>query len=209
MKPEITVKQTFKNLSAINQAVSALTNQDVYIGIPADDGARGDINKKDHGQQARSSGGINNAYLGYVHEYGAPSQGIPPRPHLIPGIKDVQPKIAEILKDAAAKALTGNEQAVEHALNRVGLLGQNAVRARFINNDWKPLSKATLARYIDPLPRQPKDGEPDKQDTPKKKKVKRVRRADSGKINPLIVSGQLRKAYTYVIRKRGADMVTE
>jgi hypothetical protein len=216
MKPVISVKKTLDNLSAIHRAVSALTEQDVYIGVPAVDGARGDIDKKNHGQQARSNGGINNAYLGYIHEYGAPSQGIPPRPHLVPGIKDVQPEIAKILKDAAAKALQGNEQAVENALNRIGLLGQNAVRARFINNDWPPLKPATLARYIDPPPPKAAAGNPDQPEQPeqpeqkagkKKKPKKRTTRADTGKLNPLIVSGQLRKSYTYVIRKRGAQMV--
>jgi hypothetical protein len=162
MKPSITVTKVFENLSGLRKAMSALTDQDVYIGIPEDKTAR---------KEAGDSG-ISNAYLGYIHEFGVPEKNIPARPHLLPGIGDIRPEAVDLLKGAAKQALEGNAAAVEGALNKIGLLGQNAVRARFVNNDWPPLTEKTL-----------------------KKKGERP--------NPLIDTGQLRKAYTYVVRKKG------
>ena len=163
MQPTISVTKTFENLAGIRRSLQALTAQDVFIGVPEDMTAR----------QAAGDTGISNAYLSYIHEYGVPEKNIPARPHLIPGIKDIQPEAAAILKDAARAALEGSEGAVEPALNKIGLLGQNAVRARFVDNDWPPLAEDTLKA------RKP------------------------GRVNPLIDTGQLRKAQTYVIRKKG------
>jgi hypothetical protein len=156
-------------VARLRKAVKALTDQDVYIGIPEDKAAR----------KAAGDAGISNAYLGYIHEFGAPSRGIPPRPHLIPGIEDIRTDAAAILETAAARALEGKETAVAAALNKIGLLGQNAARARFAANDWPPLKPRTLARKA------------------------------KGRVNPLIDTGQLRKAYTYVIRKAGERLIVK
>ena len=107
------------------------------------------------------------------------------------------------MKEAAKQALEGNEGSVEPALNRIGLLGQNAVRARFQNNDWEPLKDSTLD-YAAPK----KDAEGNTL-TDKKGRVKRGKsRRDEGKTNPLLDTGQLMKSHTYVIRKRGQGMIT-
>ena len=190
MKPTVTVKQTADMTKLMTQGVAALTKVDVYIGVPAENaGAR--------------AGGINNAELSYIHESGAPAAGIPARPHLVPGIEDIKGEAAKTMKDAAKQALEGNEGSVEPALNRIGLLGQNAVRARFQNNDWAPLKDSTLD-YAAPK----KDAEGNTL-TDKKGRVKRGKsRRDEGKINPLMDTGQLMKSHTYVIRKRGQGMIT-
>jgi hypothetical protein len=184
MKPEIKVTQTFDNVAAIRRAARKLTEQDVFIGIPEDKAAR----------EAAGDTGISNAYLGYIHEHGVPEKNIPARPALIPGIEDIQGEAAGILKDAAAKALDGNAAAVDTALNKIGILGQNAVRARFVNNDWTPLSDKTLDRRK-------------KISETVNKKGKTVRkmgksRRERGAINPLIDTSGLRKSCTYVIRKK-------
>lgn len=186
MKPVLSVKQLSDMTGSIRRAVSALTEKDVYIGVPAENA----------GQR---SGGINNAELSWLHEFGAPAAGIPARPHLLPGVEDIRGEAVEILKDAAKKALDGKESAVESALNRIGLLGQNAVRARFQNNDWPPLKDATL----DAAPLK-KDDEgnvlKDKKGNARRGKSRR----EKGRINPLLDTGQLMKSHTYVIRKRGS-----
>ena len=160
----MTVRQVLDKTASIRKAVQALTEQDVYIGIPED--------KTD-----RTSGGISNAQLGHIHEFGAPANNLPARPALLPGIKDIQEDAAALLKDAAASALAGNEGAVERALNKIGLLGQNSVRSKFVDNEWPALLN------------------------PSQKRQKR------GALNPLLDTGQLRKAYTYAVRKRGASLV--
>lgn len=185
MKPEIKVTQTFDNVAAIRRAVHKLTEQDVFIGIPEDKAAR----------ETAGDTGISNAYLGYIHEHGVPEKNIPARPALIPGIEDIQGEAAEILKDAAAKALDGNAAAVDTALNKIGILGQNAVRARFVNNDWQPLSDKTLDR-------RKKISETVNSKGKTVKKMGKSRR-ERGAINPLIDTSELRKKYTYVVRKKG------
>jgi hypothetical protein len=190
MKPTLTVRQTLNNVAGLRKAVAALTEQDVYVGIPADHTNR-------EGAQ-----GISNAELGYIHEFGAPANNLPARAALLPGIRAIQDDAAALLKDAAASALAGKPGAVETALNKIGLLGQNSVRARFVDNDWAPLSDRTL------------DYRPLKKDdtgavmTDKKGNAQRKKsRRERGNINPLLDSGQLRKAYTYVLRQRQGNMV--
>lgn len=188
MKPEFNVTKIRENLSGLRKAMKALTEQDVFVGIPEDKAAR----------EAAGDTGISNAYLGYIHEHGVPEKNIPARPALIPGIEDIQDEAVAILKEAARKALEGKEGAVQAALNKIGTLGQNAVRARFVDNDWEPLADKTL----DYQARKKDDSGnvlTDKKGNPKRKKSRR----DRDRTNPLIDTGQLRKAYTYVIRKKG------
>lgn len=190
MKPTLSVRQVADMAAKIRQAINALTEKDVYIGVPAENaGSR--------------AGGINNAELSYIHEFGAPAAGIPARPHLLPGMDDIRGEAADLLKGAAKKALKGNVVAVESALKRIGLLGQKAVRARFQNNDWAPLKESTLDYAA---PKKDAEGNTLKD---RKGNVKRGKsRRDKEKINPLLNTGQLMKSHTYVIRKRGQGMIT-
>lgn len=190
MKPSVSVKQTLDMAAEVRKAMAALTKNDVYIGIPAE-------------QAGRDAAGVNNASLGYIHEHGSPAAGIPARPHLIPGIEDIVPEAVLLLKDAAQKALGGNAGGVDATLQKIGILGQNAVRNRFVNNDWAPLADSTL----DYKPLQKDDGGnvmTDKNGEAKRKKSRRER----GRVNPLINTSQLRKAYTYVVRPRGGKLIT-
>lgn len=204
MKTAVTVRQVADNADALRRAIAALTEQDVYIGVPADDSERGDLKRKDHGSNGRAGGGPTNAEIAYWQENGIPSRNVPARPALLPGIRDIQGEAAELLKDAAQKALEGNENAVNAALNKIGQLGQNAVRARFVNNNWKPLADSTLDYH--PLVKS-ESGETlrDKKGNPLRKKSRR----EKGRVNPRMDTGQNRKAYTYVIRRRGAAMMLQ
>lgn len=190
MRATVSVKQVADNAAAIRRAVAALTEQDVYIGVPGDNNARQD-------------GGPTNAEIAYWQETGIPSRNVPARPALLPGMEDIRGEAAELLETAARKALAGQEGAVEAALNKIGLLGQNAVRARFVKNEWPPLKEETLT--YQPLA---KDDEGnvilDKKGRPLRKKSREERK----RVNPRIDTGQNRTSYTYVIRKRGAAMIT-
>lgn len=64
------------NAQAILDALKSLTKKDVLVGIPAEDSDRDDVS-------------FGNAGIGYINEYGSPAQNIPPRPHLVPGVKSV------------------------------------------------------------------------------------------------------------------------
>lgn len=201
MKPVLSVKQTADMSAAIRKAVQSLTEKDVYIGVPAEDTERGDIKKKDHGSHGRAGGGLNNAELSYIHEFGAPAAGIPARPHLIPGIEKIIPDAVTELREAATQAMKGNEKAVEKALINIGQMGEASVRAMFQDNDWPPLAEATL------------DYQPLRKDDQgnvlvNKKGIARrgKSRRERGKPNPLLDTAQLMKSHTFVIRKRqGGD----
>lgn len=116
---------------------------------------------------------ITNAAIAYVHEHGSPRQRIPPRPFLEPGVRDAEEEIVERLKDAADYAMDGNKQATIRALHGVGMTAQNAVRAKITNGPFTPLSLLTIAA--------------------------RLRRGNKS-TKPLIDTGALRQAISYVLR---------
>lgn len=198
MMPTLSVKQVADMTGKIRRAITALTEKDVYIGVPAENaGAR--------------AGGINNAELSYIHEFGAPAAGIPARPHLLPGLDDIKGEAAGLLKGAAKKALEGNEGAVESALKRIGLLGEKSVRAKFQDNDWAPLDPE-YAHYKGIKKDDNGNAVRDAKGRVLRKKSRWEKATKNGTegdaANPLLDTGQLMKSHTYVIRKRGQGMIT-
>lgn len=119
---------------------------------------------------------IGNAALAYIHEHGAPEANIPARPFLSPGLKDVKDYVAEQYKKAAQDAMEGRPDQINRRLHAMGLKAQVAVRRRIVEGPFVPLSERTIAA----------------------RKARGVTRT-----SPLIDTGQLRNAVTYVIRKRG------
>jgi hypothetical protein len=169
-------------MAAVAKAMRALTGREVVCGIPAD---QSDRKEDDDG------GAITNAQLGYIHEMGSPIRNIPARPFLTPGIRAAQEKIVDQLRDAANKALDGQISGVDAALNRAGHIATASVKAQFVDNDWEPLADATL----DKRP-------PAQRDETGRIVRKGKSRREKGALNPLVDTSQLRKAITYVVRKR-------
>jgi hypothetical protein len=122
----------------------------------------------------RSGGEISNADLAYIHENGAPTVGIPARPFLKPGVASIRRWVEETLVKIGRSALDGRPEAVTRGLNALGLRAQSAVRAKINEGVPPPLRPGTLAA--------------------------RRRRGRTG-TKPLIDTGQLRNAITYVIRR--------
>lgn len=116
----------------------------------------------------------NNALLGYLAEYGQPENNTPARAHLLPGIESVMPAVIPRMKAAAQAALSGKKDVVEMQFQAVGLLAQNGIRAYITDATFAPLSPRTIKQ--------------------------RQARGRSGE-KPLLDTGQLRRAYTYVIEK--------
>lgn len=114
-----------------------------------------------------------NAVIGYIQENGLPERNIPARPFLLPGVEAAMPQITPRLKTLGAAALQGDVGAIQKGLNAVGLLGQNAVRAQITEGAFAPLSERTLNA--------------------------RKARGRTGE-KPLIDTGQLRGAITYVVK---------
>lgn len=118
---------------------------------------------------------INNATIGYIQETGSPVNNLPARPFLVPGVESAQKAATDELKKGADDAMDGNAQAADKALHRAGIVASNAVKAK-INSGISPeLAGSTLAA--------------------------RRRRGRTG-TTPLIDTGSLRNAITYVLRKK-------
>jgi len=118
---------------------------------------------------------IGNAEIGYIQETGSPANNLPARPFLAPGVEDALPKAEKQLERGAQGALNGHIDAGDKAMHAAGLIAQSSVRAKIQSNIPPPLAPSTLAD--------------------------RRRRGRTGTI-PLIDTGQLRNAVTYVIRKK-------
>lgn len=117
----------------------------------------------------------NNAEIGYWMEFGVPEKNIPARPFLLPGIRNAQDKIVGYLKNAGKGALDNKQDVVESSFKAAGLTGQIAVQLKITDGPFAPLSDRTIAA-----------------------RKKRGRTSE----RPLIDTGQLRRAITYVIRER-------
>ncbi|EKQ5674234.1 hypothetical protein P5Z46_002217 [Escherichia coli] len=182
------------NAQDILDALRSLTKKDVLVGIPSEDSEREDVP-------------FGNAGIGYVNEYGSPAQNIPPRPHLIPGVKSVEEQTVPQLKAAAQAALDGNAAGAERALNRAGTLAANGVRRYMTITGFTPLADST----VEARARRGRKGA----------KAELARRSADGKLNainpdsgqlisnenvrPLIDTGQYRRAITHVVRNKDAD----
>jgi hypothetical protein len=114
-----------------------------------------------------------NALLGYVHEYGSPAKNIPARPFLHPGIANARADIEVHMKKAGQLALAGKSDEIGQELEKVGLIAQVSVQKKITDGPFEPLKPATLAA--------------------------RRRRGRTGD-RPLLDTGQLRRAITYVVR---------
>jgi len=159
----VSVKVRKDRIAQVVKQVRSLARREVLVGIPS-------------AAAGRKEGAITNASLGYIHENGSPANNIPARPFLVPGAASISAQASARFEATARAALSGKDDAVEKGLNEVGLIGQNAVRARINSGEFAPLSEQTLAA--------------------------RRRRGRSG-TKPLIDSGQLRNSITYSIRPKG------
>lgn len=178
------------NTRLIPQAIDALASNRVMIGVPATTASRKDT----EGQP------INNATLMYIHENGAPEANIPARPVLHPAAQSIQPQIARMLKQAGKFALDGNMVGALHQLQAIGLLGQNAMRERITEGPFAPLSPKTIAARAAKRGTKRRKGEQKYLDLVAGGMAPAQAQTAAG-IRPLIDTGQLRTALTYVIRQ--------
>jgi hypothetical protein len=148
-----------------------MNNSVVYVGIPAE----GKPREQEEGEKKSP---ITNAQIGYIQEFGDEARGIPPRPVLIPGVKDAEAKMLEILQAGSAKALEG-KSTINKVLSLIGVIAVSSVKNRITTStDLKPLSTTTIAI--------------------RKLKSRKGNTKFSGE-RPLLDTGQYRNAFTYVV----------
>lgn len=155
------VEMTRDNLTEFMRGVRSLAKRDVLVGIPGD------------GTDRRDTGAaMDNATLGYIHEFGAPGANIPARPFLIPGVASVKRKTSDRMGRGMNAALIGDFAECDRQMHAAGLIAQNAVKG-LINSGIAPaLSPRTLSA--------------------------RRARGRTGEVS-LIDTGQLRNSITYVV----------
>eukprot|EP01037_Dinobryon_pediforme_P023422 gene23422-24868_t len=104
------MKSKTANVNALVERIKAMTKSEVLVGIPDQNAPR----SADEDEARKASGEpVNNAELGYIHEFGVPEQNIPARPFLIPGITAVKARLATILGNGVRKTLSGDGAAAE------------------------------------------------------------------------------------------------
>lgn len=162
-------------------SMTSLLKQDVLVGIPQDgkDKKEGEPPIGDNAREAEAPNepapAITNAVIGYLNEYGAPEMNIPPRPFLLPGVKNAQANITKRMEKAAKAGLDGDQAGVIREMNKAGLDAQSAVRMKIKQGPFQELAAPTLAAR---------------------------RRRGHASEKPLQESGQLRNAVVFIIRNK-------
>jgi hypothetical protein len=173
------------NVRKMMQGVEALTEITVLVGVPED-------------KDQRQSGVISNAALAYIHDKGSPAANIPARPFMEPGIKAVQKEIADTLAQAG-KAIFKGSRNVEVYLNKVGIIATRSIKSKITEGIAPPLAESTIKGRINRVKgkaRRAKLNAALAAGTPGSKQ-----NGVGGLFVPLVVTGQLRNAITYVLRK--------
>ena len=175
------VTVTKDQVPALLKAIQSLTNKRVMVGIPAEGAERPDSD-------------VTNALIGYVLETGAPDRNLPPRPFLVPGVKNCTDAAMARMKRAGVSALMGDMSAVDNQLNAVGLMAVGSVKEKMDTGPFVPLANATLEARV-----RRNDGA----------QVGAAEELDSRRAGnppgtnlaqPLIDTGNLQNSITYVIR---------
>lgn len=184
----MTVKVTKDNVNLFVDAVRKLTAKEVLVGIP-----KANVDRQPTPDDPNPS--VNNAELGYIHEFGAPEANIPPRPFLIPGVKSIQPQSVKRLKAAAKFALEGNLTKAMSQMDALGLIAQEAVQVRIKDGIPPPIKEATKMGRL-------RRKTSYKNATPARKR-KMMEKWLAGDFTPLIDTGSLYQSITYVVADKG------
>ncbi len=179
------VKMTYNGLPALQERLAALAHRQVLVGYPADTEKS---NRKEDPE-------ITNASLAYIHDNGAPEAHIPARPFMREGIQLAKEGIKKGMWATAKNVVKpeGSLADVDQGLGRAGIRAVNGIRQRINEGIPPPLSDRTLAA-----------------------RAARGRKGAAWELawraagapagtdlaKPLIDTGQLRNAVTFVIRNK-------
>lgn len=121
---------------------------------------------------AGREGPINNATILFINNFGSPGQNIPARPVMDIGIKNAQDRITDEFKKCAENP---TDDRWNTCLERVGTIASNSIKKVITDQEGiKPPEPETLAAR---------------------------KNKGHGSEKSLLVTGQLRNAITYVVRK--------
>ena len=127
----VKAKHNMRLLKTIVNAFNFASDEDVLVGIPAEN-------------TAGYGSGVTNIQLLYIHSQGSPVNGIPARPTVEPAIQANRAMLATMLRGSLAMAFTGNIAGARAAKARAGQMAANLVKARFGSGSLAPLKPATI-----------------------------------------------------------------
>ena len=192
-EPFIDMVKTVDRVSEVMAQVTALTAKQLLVGVPSD-------------KTPRKQTPITNASLAYIHEFGSPARNIPARPFLFPGVRKARNEVVQVLADGAKRAIEGESNAAEDALERAGIIARNYVVQEITDPEppFEMIKNATIRARL----RRTQAG---------RRQLREIRKnaakqgmlmstalstwaAEGGNIHPLIDTGALRASITYVVR---------
>jgi len=177
-------KVVLNKLPGLFSAMSKITKQELFVGVPQDKTVRKD-----------EKAAMNNATLAYIHDNGSPANNIPARPFMKPGIEASSGPVAQRFKAAAKQALHGELAAAKSNLNAAGLAAQSAIKNAINEGIAPPLKDATLKARIR------------NKTAVKGAKMELASRqagnqAGMAYAKPLVATGQLRNSISYVLKEK-------
>ena len=158
--PKVYFKEAAGAIKNLTEGWKYLRETDVVVGIT------------ENSDTARE-GGVTNAQLLYLHENGVPSHNIPPRPVLIPAVREAATRsaIKSMLRAGAARAMIGDVAGADAYYNKAGMLGRSACQKYITEGgNLAPNAPSTIAR--------------------------------KGSSTPLIDTGSMLGSITYEVRKK-------
>lgn len=179
------------NLPKILESIKALPGMSVLVGIPED--------KTDRTPEPGEKGPMTNAALGYIHEFGSPSQNIPARPSLIPAVRATKDRVVRYLRQAGEFATAGDKLRTRKAMMAAGQTVVSEVQKIITAGIPPPLADSTLKARA-----RRRAG---KGHRINKGAIAELESRAAGNVpstefaKPLIDTAQLLKSFTYVIRE--------
>lgn len=126
-------------LQKIMKAMSEIVQHEALIGIPEESNAP-------HADPDAGQSPVSNAELLYIHTYGSPANGIPPRDVLESSMKHNKENIALQMEKVLRQATQGNLDEALKELEHAGVFAEGKAKAWFTDpaNGWKENSKITV-----------------------------------------------------------------
>lgn len=120
---------------------------------------------------------INNATLLAINNFGSPANNIPARPVMEIGIRNAQEQIAEQFKKCGQEVWKRGSEAIDVYFDRAGIIASSSIKKAI--NDQEDI------------------------DPPAESTIKARKRIGFKGTKALVVTGQMRNAITWIVRKGG------
>jgi hypothetical protein len=152
----------WKRFSDLKRQVGALSDLEAHVGLPGGKlrkekkkvmvspaywqhvAGKKIITKKAEYKEKTVNSDIDVAFIGAVHEFGAPNAGIPERPWLRPGVRSGSAEMQRLNRVNLIKMLRGQLNPAV-ALRQLGAMAQGFVQKHIRSGDFTPLKPATIA----------------------------------------------------------------